>query len=60
MRVNRVIALGAAVALNVIAMGLLGTSAATAASGESAARTVVVAPDEMGYNGLSPDEMGYN
>jgi hypothetical protein len=60
MRVHRAAALGAAVAFNIIAMGVLGTSAATAASGESAAPIVVVSTDEMGYNGLSPDEMGYN
>ncbi|GLY43433.1 hypothetical protein Amsp01_094560 [Amycolatopsis sp. NBRC 101858] len=61
MRVHRAVALGAAVALNIIAMGVLGTSAATAAGAESLVpATFVVSPDEMGYNGLSPDEMGYN
>ncbi len=47
----------AAVALTLLAAGVLGTSA-TFAAAEGAAPTAVLA--EMGYNGVSPDEMGYN
>jgi hypothetical protein len=61
MRVHQAVAIGAAVALNIIALSVLGTSAAAVAGSENATpATVAAGPAEMGYNGLSPDEMGYN
>jgi len=63
MRVHRAAAIGAAVALNIFAMGILGTPAAiAAASGEStiSATAGTVHSDEMGYDGVSPNEMGYD
>ncbi|WP_410612416.1 hypothetical protein [Amycolatopsis sp. lyj-109] len=48
----------AAVALTLLAAGVLGTSATFAVAAESVAPTAVLA--EMGYNGVAPDEMGYN
>lgn len=61
MLVHRAVVIGAAIALNVFAVGVLGTSAALA-TGETTAPVSVTAaaPGEMGYNGVSPDEMGYN
>ncbi|MFE0020979.1 hypothetical protein [Amycolatopsis sp. NPDC059021] len=63
MRVHRAVAVGAAVALNVFAVGVLGTSAAVSAVGGESTTTVTAATahgDEMGYNSVSPGEMGYN
>ena len=59
MRVRRVTAIGVAVVLNMLALGVLGVSDALAGTGET---TVAVAtgPGEMGYNGVAPNEMGYN
>jgi hypothetical protein len=68
MRVHRAVATGSAVALNIIAVGILGvfTAAAPAAgaatSGERAARAVVATAclNGMGNSCPTPDGMGYN
>ncbi|WP_329048426.1 hypothetical protein OG738_38490 [Amycolatopsis sp. NBC_01488] len=69
MRVHQTVVIGAAAVLNIVAMGILGTSAASVAGGQSVAPVPVspgemgyntASPGEMGYNGVSPDEMGYN
>lgn len=62
MRVHRAVAVGAAVALNVLALAVLGTSPTAAARDENVTSAPVstAVPDEMGYNRVSTDEMGYN
>jgi hypothetical protein len=68
MRVHRAVATGSAVALNIIAVGILGVSAAAAptvgaaTSGERAATAVVASASTngMGDNFLRPKGMGYN
>ncbi len=62
MRVHRAVAVGAAVALNVLALAVLGTSPTAAARDENVTSALVstAVPDEMGYNRVSTDEMGYN
>lgn len=75
MRVHRAVAIGSAVALNVIAAGILAAfpmsataGGATVHPGDMGYNTVTpndmgyntVKPNDMGYNGVSPDDMGYN
>lgn len=62
MRVHRAVAVGAAIALNVFAVAVLGTPTSVAARDESSTASSVrtISPDEMGYNRVSTDEMGYN
>ena len=68
MRVHRAVATGSAVALNIIAVGILGVSAAAApaagavTSGERAATAVVAAAytNGIGYNFPTHKGMGYN
>jgi hypothetical protein len=67
MRVHRAVATGSAVALNIIAVGILGVSAAApaagaATSGERAATAVVATAytNGVGYNFPMPKGMGYN
>lgn len=62
MRVHRAVAVGAAVALNVLALAVLGTHPTAAARDENVTSALVstAVPDEMGYNRVSTDEMGYN
>ena len=68
MRVHRAVATGSAVALNIIAVSILGvfTAAAPAASattsGEYAATAVVAiaSTNGMGYNFLTPNGREYN
>ncbi len=62
MRVHRAVAVGAAVALNVLALAVLGTYPTAAARDENVTSALVstAVPDEMGYNRVSTDEMGYN
>ena len=68
MRVHRAVATGSAVALNIIAVGILGFSAVAApaagaaTSGERAATAVVPMPclNGMGYSCPTPNGMGYN
>ena len=68
MRAHRAVATGSAVALNIIAVGILGVSAAAApaagaaTSGECAATAVVATTctNGMGYNSPTPEGMGYN
>lgn len=66
MRVQRAVAIGTAVALNVVAVGVLGVfpvvATATGAGGERVTAAVVAGaqPDDMGYDGLAPNDMGYD
>jgi hypothetical protein len=62
MRVHRAVAIGAAVALNVLALAVLGVTPSAAARDQSVTSALVgtAVPDEMGYNRVSTDEMGYN
>ena len=67
MRIHRAVATGSAVALNIIAVGILGVSTAApaagaATSGERAATAVVATAytNGMGYNFPMPKGMGYN
>jgi hypothetical protein len=68
MRVHRAVATGSTVALNIIAVAILGVSAAAApaasatTSGECAATAVVATActNGMGYNFPTPKGMGYN
>lgn len=59
MRVRRTAAVGAAVVLNIFAMGILSASEASATGGVSTA-PATVSPAEMGYNSVTLSEMGYN
>jgi len=65
MRVTRAIVTGSAIALNMITMGILGVSIASASTTETAAGPNdmgynKVMPHDMGYNSVAPDDMGYN
>ena len=67
MRIHRAVATGSAVALNIIAVGIVGVSTAApaagaATSGERAATAVVATAytNGMGYNFPMPKGMGYN
>ena len=67
MRIHRAVATGSAVALNIIAVGILGVATAApaagaATSGERAATAVVATAytNGMGYNFPMPKGMGYN
>lgn len=67
MRIHRAVATGSAVALNIIAVGIVGVSTAApaagaATSGERAATAVVATAytNGMGYNFPTPKGMGYN
>lgn len=66
MRVHRAGATGSAVALNIIAVGILGVfpvAATVADAGSEHVATSVVAgvhTDDMGYDGLAPNDMGYD
>jgi len=68
MRAHRAVATGSAVTLNIIAVGILGVSAAAApaagaaTSGECAATAIVATTctNGMGYNSPTPEGMGYN
>jgi hypothetical protein len=67
MRVYRAVATGSAVALNIIAVGIVGVSTAApaagaATSGERAATAVVATAytNGTGYNFPTPKGMGYN
>lgn len=67
MRIHRAVATGSAVALNIIAVGILGVSATppaagAATSGERAATAVVATAytNGMGYNFPTSKGMGYN
>ncbi len=67
MRIHQAVATGSAVALNIIAVGILGVSAAAPAAGAATsserAATAVVATaytHGTGYNFPTPKGMGYN
>ncbi len=67
MRIHRAVATGSAVALNIIAVGIVGVSTAVpaagaATSGERAATAVVATAytNGTGYNFPTPKGMGYN
>jgi hypothetical protein len=67
MRIHRAVATGSAVALNIIAVGIVGVSTAApaagaATSGERAATAVVATAytNGTGYNFPTPKGMGYN